>query len=164
MVKCRGRMVRSRGGLVDGGGVVRSRGVVGSRVSRGISSTMRSMDRLVGGSMGSSNILLLVVGLVHLIGLGRGLAHHLGVVRAMGLVHSSGDSRGIAVLDTLVAGLVSRGNSQDGENSNKGLKAEIHVELDVLKQNKEQVMWNFDAHLPSCLCFLVCLVQLILID
>ena len=125
----RGRVVRSgsrlvdRGGLVGRGGVVRSRGRVVGSGGRVVSSTMGSMDRLVGRGVGSSHVLLLVVGLVHLVGLGRGLAHHLGVVRAMGLVHSGGDSRGIAVLDALVVRLVGRSQSQDRKDGDKSLKA-----------------------------------------
>jgi hypothetical protein len=74
------------------------------------------------GSMGSSAVLLLIVGLVDLVGLGRGLAHHTGMVGGMRAVHRGGHSRSIALLDRLVAGLVSRGKSHEGSNGKDGLK------------------------------------------
>ena len=101
----RGRLVVSGGSMVSGGGMV-----------------SRSMDGLVGRSMSSGSILLLVVGLVDLRGLSRGLAHDSSVVSSMGLVHRSVDSRGIAVLDGLMAGLVSTGDSHKGGDSDKSLE------------------------------------------
>eukprot|EP00095_Tigriopus_kingsejongensis_P003317 maker-scaffold612_size124412-snap-gene-0.20 protein:Tk03317 transcript:maker-scaffold612_size124412-snap-gene-0.20-mRNA-1 annotation:"unnamed protein product" len=81
-------------------GTMIGRGVVGSG-----SVVDGSMDGVVGRSMGGGGVLLLVVSLSNLVGLGRRLAHHLGVGRAVRLVHRGGDSRGIAVLDGLMAGL-----------------------------------------------------------
>ena len=82
----------------------------------------RGVNWLVSRSMGSRGILLLIVGLVYLRGLSRGLAHNSGVISSMGLVHRGVDSGGIAMFDGLVAGLVSKGNSQEGRGSNKSLK------------------------------------------
>ncbi|TRY71654.1 hypothetical protein TCAL_14864 [Tigriopus californicus] len=72
--------------------------------------------------MGSGSVLLLIVGLVNFIGLSRGLAHHMGMSTTMGLVDGGVDSRGIAMLDGLMAGLISGGQSQSGDDSNKNLK------------------------------------------
>ena len=126
--------IAGSGGVVSRGrGVVgRSmmhRGVVGSRCRVVGSSGMvgGSMHRLVGRGMGRGSVLLLVVGLVHLVGLGRGLAHNLGVVGAMGLVHGGVDSGGIALLDGLVGGLVSGGQSQEGEDSNESLELNLLI-------------------------------------
>jgi len=116
----RGGMV-GRGGLVCGGGMVSG----GSMVGRG-GMVGRGVDRAVGRGVSSSGVLILVVGLVDLVGLGRGLAHNLGVVRAMGAVHGGADSGGIALLDRLVARLVGGGNSHEGSNSDDGLKKEMH--------------------------------------
>ena len=106
----RGRLV-GRGRVVDGGRLVSG----GSVVSGGV-------DGNVGRGVSSSGVLLLVVGLVHLIGLGRGLAHNLGVVGAVGLVHGGVDSGGIALLDGLMGGLVGGSKGQEGEDSNESLE------------------------------------------
>ena len=71
--------------------------------------------------MGRSSVLLLVVGLVDLVGLGRGLAHNLSMSRGMGAEHSSVDSGGIALLDGLVASLVGRGHGNEGGDGDEGL-------------------------------------------
>jgi len=121
-----GSGVIDRGGLVGRGGVVDGGGLVsrGSMVSRG-GMVSGGVDGNVGGGMSSGRVLLLVVGLVHLVGLGRGLAHDLSVVGAMGLVHGGVDSGGIALLDGLVGRLVGRGQGQEGEDSHESLKVDI---------------------------------------
>merc|ERR1719468_202393 len=120
------RLVVSRGRVVDGSGLVVSRSsmVDGSMVDRdmvdrSISMVDRGMDGDMAGSMGSSNILLLIVVLVDLIGGGSRLSGHPGVVRAMGLVHGSSDGGGIAVFDALVAVLVGNSQSQESGESNE---------------------------------------------
>ena len=55
-------------------------------------------------------------------GLSRGLAHHSGVISSMWLVHRGVDSGGIAVLDGLVARLVSKGDSSKNGGGKEGLK------------------------------------------
>ena len=101
-------------GLVD-----RGRGVVG----RG------GVDSLVAGLVGrgtsSGGVLLLIVVLVDLIGLGRGLAHNSGVGDTMGLVDRGVDSGSIALLDGLVAVLVSGSKGQEGEDGDESLKKYI---------------------------------------
>ena len=70
------RLVICWGGMVSRGMVISW----GMMVSGGV-------DWLVGRSVGSRGILLLIVGLVNLRGLSRGLAHNSGVISSMGLVH-----------------------------------------------------------------------------
>ena len=106
----RGRFV-SRGRVVDGSGVVRSSSMV-----------LGGVDGNVGGGMDTSDILLLIVVLVNLIGGGSGLAGNMGVVRTMRFVDGGSDSRGVTVLDALVAVLVGNSQSQKGGKSNKGLE------------------------------------------
>ncbi|TRY72097.1 hypothetical protein TCAL_16190, partial [Tigriopus californicus] len=107
------------GGLVSGSRVIGSWLVSGGCVvDRGVVS--RGAD-LVAGSVGSGGVLLLVVGLVDLVGLSGGLAHHMGMRATMGLVDGGVDSRSIAVLDGLMAGLVSGGQSQNREDSDESL-------------------------------------------
>merc|ERR1719468_942092 len=115
------RLVVSRGRVVDGSGLVVSRSsmVDGSMVDRSMSMVDRGMDRDVAGSMGSSDILLLIVVLVDLIRGGSGLSGHTGVVRAMGLVDGGSDGGGIAVFDALVAVLVGNSQSQESGESNE---------------------------------------------
>ena len=67
-------------------------------------------------------VLLLVVGLVHLVGGGGGLAHHLGGVAAVGLVDGGPDGGGVAVLHALVRELVGGGHGGQSQKSDKGLK------------------------------------------
>ena len=118
------RLVVSRGRVVDGSGLVVSRSsmVDGSMVDRSMSMVDRGMDGDVAGSMGSSDILLLIVVLVDLIRGGSGLSGHPGVVRAMGLVDGGSDGGGIAVFDALVAVLVGNSQSQESGESNESLK------------------------------------------
>jgi hypothetical protein len=104
---CRGSMVDG-GSVVDWGRMVRS-GPVGA------------VRRLVSGGTAGGSVLLLVVGLLDLVGLGRGLAHDSGVGNAMGFVHRGVDGGGIAVLDALMAALVSGGKSQEGEDCDESL-------------------------------------------
>ena len=101
----------SRGSMVDG-----------SMVDRSMSMVDRGMDGDMAGSMGSSDILLLIVVLVDLIRGGSGLSGHPGVVRAMGLVDGGSDGGGIAVFDALVAVLVGNSQSQESGESNESLK------------------------------------------
>ena len=144
----RGRVVRSgsrvgnvngfvdnRGGVVDGSGLVSGSGVVdrgrfvsrgrvvdGSGVVRSSSMVLGGVDGDVGGGMDSSDILLLIVVLVNLIGGGSGLAGNMGVVRTMRFVDGGSDSRGVTVLDALVAVLVGNSQSQEGGKSDEGLE------------------------------------------
>merc|ERR1712153_228171 len=73
-------------------------------------SMVKVKSMVVARGVDTSNIFLLVVVLVNLIGSGCGLGVHSGVVFTMGFVDGGGDSRGVALLDALVAVLV--GGSQ----------------------------------------------------
>ena len=74
-----------------------------------------------GGMVGSS-ILLLVVVLVDLIGGGSRLAVDSCAIATMGFVDGGSYRRGIAVFDELVAMLIGNSQSQEGQDSNKGLQ------------------------------------------
>ena len=121
------RLVGSR--LVDRGWVVDGSRLVGwsrsihrswSMVNRGVVS--RGMDRTVGGSMSSSRVLLLIMILVDLIRGSSWLAHHSSMIGTMRLVHRGAHSRGVAMLDTLVAALVGSSEGEDREKGNKDLR------------------------------------------
>ncbi len=120
----RGVIGRGRVGLVGrSGGMVGRGSMDGVDGVDGVGSTRvgRGMDGDVGGGVVGSRVLLLVVVLVDLIGSGRGLAHHLGGVGAVGLVDGGVDGGGIAVLDRLVGGLVGHGHSHEGEEGKESL-------------------------------------------
>merc|ERR1719229_2230877 len=112
----------SRGRLVSGGGLVSRGGLVG----RG--GVVVALHRLVGigghGGDVAGLVLLLVVVLLDLIGLGRGLAVNSGGMGTVGLGDGGGHGGGIAELDSLVVDLVSGGQRQDGEDSDKSLHAD----------------------------------------
>ena len=103
------------GGMVDGGTMV------GTAMHRG------------GGGVGGGSVLLLIVGLVDLIGLGRGLAHHLGVGGGVGAEDGGVDSGGISLLDSLVASLVGGGHGNEGGNGKEGLMGKGSVNIDCYK-------------------------------
>ena len=114
------------GGVVHGSGmisgsVVHGSGMVSGSVMDGSGVVGSSLD-VVGGSVDSGRVLLLIVGLVDLGGLSRGLADHGGVGNAVGFVDGGVDSGGVAVLDGLVAALVGRGHGEDGEDSDESLE------------------------------------------
>ena len=113
LVHNRGRVV-DRSGLVDGGGVV-DRGMVNLGV---VGSMHGSMSR----GMSMSDILLLIVVLMDFIGGSSRLGGYLGVVVSMSTVDGGRDRGGIAVFDNLVRVLVGSSQSQDGEDSDEGLK------------------------------------------
>merc|ERR1719410_2724775 len=73
------------------------------------------------GGMVGSNILLLVVVLVDLIGGGSRLAVDSCAIATMGFVDGGSDSKGIAVFDTLVAVLIGGSQSQKGQESDESL-------------------------------------------
>merc|ERR1712153_109635 len=73
-------------------------------------SMVKVKSMVVARGVDTSNIFLLIVVLVNLIRSGSGLGVHSCVVFTMGFMNGSGDSRGVAVLDALVAVLV--GGSQ----------------------------------------------------
>ena len=125
----RGRVV---GGRVDGSGVVRSRVRVGSRVSTVVGG---SVDGVVSRGVVGGTVLLLIVGLVHLVRGGGGLAHHLGGVAAVGLVDGGVDGGGIALLDALVRVLVGRGQGHQGHESEESLKGQSSTDKDERKRS-----------------------------
>ena len=115
-----GRLV-GRGSVVDGGRVVvATDGLVG-----------------IGGHGGdvAGLVLLLIVVLVHLAGLGRGLAVHGSGMGTVGLGDGGGDSGGIAKLDSLVVHLVGGGQRQDREDSDESLKVQM---IHIRTHNSEQ--------------------------
>merc|ERR1719512_474512 len=69
----------------------------------------------------TSNIFLLVVVLVNLIGSGSGLGVHSGMIFTMGSTDGGRDSRGIALLEALVAVLVGGSQGQEGRENDKSL-------------------------------------------
>ena len=70
----------------------------------------------------TSNIFLLIVVLVNLIGSGSGLGVHSGVIFTMGSIDGGRDRRGIAMLDALVAVLVGGSQGQEGRENDKSLE------------------------------------------
>jgi len=97
-------------------------------------SMIKVKGMVVARSVDTSNIFLLVVVLVNLIGSGSGLGVHNCVIFTMGFVDGGGDSRGIAVLDALVAVLVSGSQGQEGRENDKSL----HVFMMVIDRTKFQ--------------------------
>jgi len=134
-------------GVVDGGGVVSGGGPVvsgGRLVGRGsvVDGGMGvvAMNGLVGigghGGDVAGLVLLLIVVLVHLAGLGRGLAVHGSGMGTVGLGDGGGHSGGIAKLNSLVVHLVGGSQRQDGEDSDKSLKVQIiNIKAHVIEQN-----------------------------
>ena len=70
----------------------------------------------------TSNIFLLIVVLVNLIGSGSGLGVHSGMIFTMGFMDGGRDSRGVAMLDALVAVLVGGSQGQEGRENDKSLE------------------------------------------
>merc|ERR1712021_130860 len=97
-------------------------------------SMVKVKSMVVARGVDTSNIFLLVVVLVNLIGSGSGLGVHSGVVFTMGFVDGGGDSRGVAVLDALVAVLVGSSQGQEGRENDKSL----HVLMIVIDRTKFQ--------------------------
>jgi len=82
----------------------------------------------------TSNIFLLIVVLVNLIGSGSGLGVHSGVIFTMGSIDGGRDRRGVAMLDALVAVLVGGSQGQEGRENDKSL----HVLMMVIDRTKFQ--------------------------
>merc|ERR1712172_144258 len=82
----------------------------------------------------TSNIFLLIVVLVNFIGSGSGLGVHSGVIFTMGSTNGGRDSRGVALLEALVAVLVGGSQGQEGRENDKSL----HVPLMVIDRTKFQ--------------------------
>jgi len=80
----------------------------------------------------TSNIFLLIVVLVNLIGSGSGLGVHSGVIFTMGSIDGGRDRRGVAMLDALVAVLVGSSQGQEGRENDKSL----HVLIMVIDRTK----------------------------
>ena len=70
----------------------------------------------------TSNIFLLIVVLVNFIGSGSGLGVHSGVIFTMGSTDGGRDSRGVALLEALVAVLVGNSQGQEGRKNDKSLE------------------------------------------
>ena len=123
-----GSWVVDRGRFVSRSWMVNGSMVDGSMVDGVSKSMLKGVDsmgdssmvdkRFVGmegnGGMVGSNILLLVVVLVDLIGGGSRLAVDSCAIATMGFVDGGSDSRGIAVFDALVAVLIGGSQSQKG--------------------------------------------------
>ena len=77
---------------------------------------------VVARSMDTSNIFLLVVVLVNLIGSGSRLGVHSGVIFTMGSTDGGRDSGGVALLEALVAVLVGGSQGQEGRENDKSLE------------------------------------------
>merc|ERR1739838_680618 len=89
---------------------------------------------VVARGMDTSNIFFLVVVLVNLIGSGSGLGVHSGMIFTMGSTDGGRDSRGVALLEALVAVLVGGSQGQEGRENDKSL----HVPLMVIDRTKFQ--------------------------
>jgi len=97
-------------------------------------SMVKVKSMVVARGVDTSNIFLLVVVLVNLIGSGSGLGVHSGVIFTMGFMDGGRDSRGVAVLDALVAVLVGGSQGQEGRENDKSL----HVLMMVIDRTKFQ--------------------------
>merc|ERR1719162_293795 len=95
-------------------------------------SMVKVKSMVVARGVDTSNIFLLIVVLVNLIGSGSGLGVHSGVIFTMGFVDGGRDSRGIAMLDALVAVLVGGSQGQEGRENDKSL----HVLMMVIDRTK----------------------------
>ena len=83
------------------------------------------MDWHMGWCMDSSGVFLSSIWVVHVLWSSMGLAGNNSSIRTVGLVDRVADSWRIAMLDDLVMGLITSGNSQQGRDSSKGLKEKI---------------------------------------
>ena len=79
------------------------------------------VNRLGSRGMVGGSVLLLVIGLVNLVGLGRGLAHNLSMGRGVGAEHSGANRGGVSLLDRLVADLVGSSHGKEGEGGEEEL-------------------------------------------
>merc|ERR1711971_845342 len=77
-------------------------------------SMVQVKSTVVARGVDTSNIFLLVVVLVNLIGGGSGLGVHSGMIFTMGSTDGGRDSRGVALLEALVAVLVGGSQGQEG--------------------------------------------------
>jgi len=77
-------------------------------------SMVKVKSTVVARSVDTSNIFLLIVVLVNLIGSGSGLGVHSGMIFTMGSTDGGRDSRGVALLEALVAVLVGGSQGQEG--------------------------------------------------
>merc|ERR1739838_162799 len=89
---------------------------------------------VVARGMDTSNIFFLIVVLVNLIGSGSGLGVHSGMIFTMGSTDGGRDSRGVGLLEALVAVLVGGSQGQEGRENDKSL----HVPLMVIDRTKFQ--------------------------
>jgi hypothetical protein len=85
-------------------------------------SMVKVKSMVVARGVDTSNIFLLIVVLVNFIGSGSGLGVHSCMIFTMGFVDGGGDSRGVAVLDALVAVLVGGSQGQEDRENDKSLK------------------------------------------
>jgi hypothetical protein len=85
-------------------------------------SMVKVKSMVVARGVDTSNIFLLIVVLVNFIGSGSGLGVHSCMIFTMGFVDGGGDSRGVAVLDALVAVLAGGSQGQEGRENDKSLK------------------------------------------
>merc|ERR1711935_636764 len=97
-------------------------------------STVEVKSSVVARGVDTSNIFLLIVVLVNLIGSGSGLGVHSGVIFTMGSIDGGRDRRGVAMLDALVAVLVGGSQGQEGRENDKSL----HVLMMVIDRTKFQ--------------------------
>jgi len=97
-------------------------------------SMVKVKSMVVARGVDTSNIFLLIVVLVNLIGSGSGLGVHSGVIFTMGSIDGGRDRRGVAMLDALVAVLVGGSQGQEGRENDKSL----HVLMMVIDRTKFQ--------------------------
>ena len=105
------------GWVIDRGSMVRSTVVYWSVVS-----VSWSVNWDMGRSMDGCSILFSGIRVMHVLRSSMGLAGDNGVVTTMGLVDRVAHSRGVAMLDDLMAGLVSQSNCQKARDCDKSLK------------------------------------------
>merc|ERR1712216_720505 len=84
-------------------------------------SMVQVKSTVVARGVDTSNIFLLVVVLVNLIGGGSGLGVHSGMVFTMGSTDGGRYSRGVALFEALVAVLVGGSQGQEGRENDKSL-------------------------------------------
>jgi len=113
-------------GLMDWGWVVDWSWVVGSGVMYWgvVWSTMINwgVNWDMGRGMYGCSVLFAGIRVVYILRSSMGLAGYHGVVTTMGLVDRVAHSRGVAMLDDLMAGLVSQSNCQKARDCDKSLK------------------------------------------
>jgi len=97
-------------------------------------SMVKVKSTVVARGVDTSNIFLLIVVLVNLIGSGSGLGVHSSMIFTMGSTDGGRDSRGVALLEALVAVLVGGSQGQEGRENDKSL----HVLMMVIDRTKSQ--------------------------